>query len=203
MRNRLFLLFTLALLAGVAACTFKPDPKLTEGLAPGTYAYVHTNMGDFVIKFFTEKAPKTCANFIGLAEGTKPFVDPNTKKEAKRPFYDGLIFFRVESDNLIQGGDPLGTSQGDPGYKFADEFNPDLRYDRKGIVGMANGGPNDNGCQFFITLRPLPELDNKHSVFGEVVRGIDVVQEISRLPQRRQRPIRDAVMKKVLILRVK
>lgn len=202
--RRTFFAALIIMTAGLAACTFKPDPKLTEGLAPGTYAYFNTSMGDFVVKLFTDKTPKTTENFIGLAVGTKTFVDWRTSKTLQRPFYDGLIFHRVIGGNLIQGGDPLGTGNGGPGYKIVDEFRPELRYDHKGVVGMANPGrPNQNGSQFFITLSPQPQLDDHHTIFGEVVRGMDTVEKISNVPTRRDRPIRDVVMKRVIILRNK
>ncbi len=192
----------ICLLAGLAACTFKPDPKLTEGLVPGTYAYFHTNYGDFVVKLFTDRTPQTTDSFIGLAEGTKPFVDWQTSKTVQRRFYDGLIFHRVVGGFVIQGGDPLGTGNGGPGFKIADEFRPELRFDRKGLLGMANPGkPNDNGSQFFITLSPAPHLNDKHTVFGQVVRGMDTVEQIGAVPTRRDRPIRDVVMKRVIIIK--
>lgn len=194
----------LVVLAGVAACTFKPDSKMTEGLAPGTYAYFHTNYGDLVAMLFTDKTPVTTENFIGLAEGTKPFTDWQTSKTVQRRFFDGLIFHRIVGGFVIQGGDPLGTGNGGPGYKIKDEFRPELRHDRKGLLSMANPGkPDENGSQFFITLGPAPHLDDKHTIFGEVVRGMETVDKIGGVPTRRERPIRDVVMKRVIILRIK
>ena len=133
------------------------------------YAHFTTSEGKFTIQLFEEKAPKTVANFTGLAEGTKEWTDPRTGKKSKTPYYDGTIFHRVIDGFMIQGGDPLGQGTGGPGYKFADEFHPTLRHTKPGILSMANGGPNTNGGQFFITLAETPWLDNKHSVFGEVV----------------------------------
>jgi peptidyl-prolyl cis-trans isomerase A (cyclophilin A) len=143
-------------------------------------AHFTTSEGSFRIRLFDIEVPNTVANFVGLAEGTKEFTDPTTGKRVKRPFYDGLIFHRVIEGFMIQGGDPLGTGTGGPGYKFPDEFHPRLRHARAGILSMANSGPNTNGSQFFITLAPTAWLDNKHSVFGEVVEGFDVVQKIGR-----------------------
>ena len=142
------------------------------------HAHFTTSEGAFTIKLFDEQAPNTVANFVGLAEGTKEFTDPKTGQKTKRPFYDGLIFHRVIDGVMIQGGDPLGTGTGGPGYKFGDEFHPQLRHSKPGILSMANAGPGTNGSQFFITLAATPWLDNRHSVFGEVVDGMDVIEKI-------------------------
>ena len=146
------------------------------------HALFTTTEGSFKIRLFDQEVPNTVANFAGLAEGTKEFTDPKTGQKAKRPFFDGLIFHRVIDGFMIQGGDPLGTGTGGPGYKFADEFSPKLRHTKSGLLSMANAGPNTNGSQFFITLAPTPWLDNKHSIFGEVVEGMDVVEKIGRTP---------------------
>jgi len=137
-----------------------------------------TSEGNFTIRLFDEEVPNTVANFVALAEGSKEWTDPKTGQKVTRPYYDGLIFHRVIEGFMIQGGDPLGTGTGGPGYKFADEFSPKLRHSKAGVLSMANAGPNTNGSQFFITLAPTPWLDNKHSVFGEVVEGMDVVKKI-------------------------
>ena len=141
-------------------------------------AILHTNHGDIRINLFGDHAPKTVANYVGLATGTKEYADPQTGRLTTGKFYDGLIFHRIIEGFMIQGGDPLGQGTGGPGYTFADEFHPKLKHDKPGILSMANRGPNTNGGQFFITLAPTPWLDNKHSVFGEIVEGMDVVKKI-------------------------
>jgi peptidyl-prolyl cis-trans isomerase A (cyclophilin A) len=119
-------------------------------------------------------------NFVGLAEGTKPFADPRGGQEVKRPFYDGLVFHRVIPEFMIQGGCPLGSGTGGPGYEFEDEIGPDNRFDRPGLLAMANRGPGTNGSQFFITEVPTPHLNRGHTIFGEVVKGLDLVVAIAR-----------------------
>ncbi len=136
-------------------------------------------MGGFVVRLFEQEAPQTVANFTGLAEGSKEFTDPKTGAPTKRPFYDGLPFHRVIPGFMIQGGCPLGTGTGGPGYKFADEFHPRLQHAQPGMLSMANAGPGTNGSQFFITVAATPWLDGKHSVFGQVVEGYDVVEKIA------------------------
>ena len=166
------------------------------------YAEFVTSEGNFTIKLFDKEAPNTVANFVGLAEGTKEWTDPRTNKKVKQPYYDGIIFHRVIDGFMIQGGDPLGQGTGGPGFKFADEFHPSLRHNKAGILSMANAGPNTNGGQFFITLGPTPHLDNKHSVFGEVESGMDVVRKIgSTQTGPRDRPLRDIVIQAVQIER--
>ena len=166
-------------------------------------AHFTTTEGTFTVHLFEDDAPNTVANFVGLAEGTKGWTDPKTGQNGARPYYDGLVFHRVIDAFMIQGGDPLGTGRGGPGYKFADEFSPKLRHAKAGILSMANSGPNTNGGQFFITLAPTPWLDNKHSVFGEVVDGLDVVQKIGRAPTSKpgDRPLKAIVVEAVRIER--
>ena len=142
------------------------------------YAHFTTTEGNFTIQLFENEAPKTVANFTALAEGSQEWTDPRTGKKTKTPLYNVTIFHRVIDGFMIQGGDPLGQGTGGPGYKFEDEFHPKLRHTKAGILSMANAGPNTNGSQFFITLAQTSWLDNKHSVFGEVVSGMDVVQRI-------------------------
>ena len=171
-------------------------------MKPGLYAHFDTTAGRFTARLFDKEVPKTVANFVGLAEGSKEFRDARTGAAAKRPFYDGIIFHRVIDGFMIQGGDPLGQGIGGPGYKFADEFHPRLRHDRAGILSMANSGPNPTGGQFFITLGATPHLDNRHSVFGEVTSGMDIVRRIGSTPTGRQdRPVKDITIQNIKITR--
>lgn len=207
------LVLVLILLSGIALTAVAQETKTENKEKPmipnlpdlpsGTYVVFDTTMGRIIARLFTEQAPKTTAVFIGLVEGTKPWKDQNTGEMVQRPFYDGLIFHRVIPDFMIQGGCPLGMGYGGPGFKFEDEFHPKLRHNKPGILSMANSGPNTNGSQFFITERPTPHLDDKHSVFGEVVEGMDVVKKIARVQRDRQdKPVTPVVMKKVSIARI-
>lgn len=171
--------------------------------ASGTYAVFDTSKGTIVCRLFEKEAPKTVANFVGLAEGTKEFMDPRTRQKVKRPFYDGQIFHRVIPDFMIQGGCPLGTGTGDPGYRFADEFHASLKHSAPGKLSMANAGPNTNGSQFFITVAATPWLDNRHTIFGEVVEGQDVADAISEAPRgANDKPREPIVLKAVRIEKV-
>jgi peptidyl-prolyl cis-trans isomerase A (cyclophilin A) len=170
---------------------------------PGVYAEFDTTLGKIVCKLFADEAPKTVDNFIGLAEGTKEFIDPITGKNMKKPFYDGLVFHRVIPNFMIQGGDPTGTGRGGPGYRFEDEFHHLLRFDKPGKLAMANSGPNTNGSQFFITTVPTPWLDGRHSIFGQVVEGQGVLEKISNAEKdARDRPLKDIVIKKLTIKKI-
>jgi peptidyl-prolyl cis-trans isomerase A (cyclophilin A) len=166
------------------------------------HAHFETTLGNFVVELFDDKAPKTVANFAGLAEGSKEWKHPKTGEKQKAPFYDGVIFHRIISGFVIQGGDPLGVGHGGPGYQFEDEFHPSLRHDRAGILSMANAGPNTNGSQFFITLGPTPHLDRRHSIFGAVVEGMDVIDQIAKVKtDKNDKPVTPVVMNKVTITR--
>ena len=169
---------------------------------PGVYAQFVTSEGNFTVRLFDQEAPKTVENFVGLAEGTKEWTDPRTNQKVTKPYYDGVIFHRVIDGFMIQSGDPLGQGIGGPGYNFDDEFHPKLRHDKAGILSMANRGPNTNGGQFFITLGPTPHLDDRHSVFGEVAEGMDVVRKIGSTPTGAQdRPVKDIVIQTITIER--
>ena len=149
-------------------------------MAEEIYATFKTSVGDIVVRLLAEKAPKTVENFVGLAEGTREWTDPRSGQKQKQPLYDGTVFHRVIPDFMIQGGDPLGTGTGGPGYKFADEIGPENKFSKPGLLAMANAGPNTNGSQFFITEVPTPWLDKGHTIFGEVVKGGDLVPKIAR-----------------------
>jgi peptidyl-prolyl cis-trans isomerase A (cyclophilin A) len=171
---------------------------------PGVYAHITTNHGEMVARLFDKDAPKTVENFVGLAEGKKQWMNPRTNSMVRRPYYNNLTFHRIIPGFMIQGGDPEGTGMGGPGYTFADEFNPKLRHSKAGILSMANAGPNTNGGQFFITVAPTPHLNDRHSVFGELVEGMDVLMAITKVPTSKgdNRPIKPVVMKSVRIERV-
>ncbi|USZ67538.1 peptidylprolyl isomerase [Halorussus salilacus] len=178
-------------------------------MADDLTATLHTNHGDIEVRLFDERAPKTVENFVNLAEHdpaandepapeTTTWKDPETGEIRGDALYDGVLFHRVIEDFMIQGGDPTGTGRGGPGYQFDDEFHPELRHDGPGKLSMANSGPNTNGSQFFITLDAQPHLDDKHAVFGEVVDGMDVVEEIGSVPTgRNDKPADDVVLESV------
>jgi cyclophilin family peptidyl-prolyl cis-trans isomerase len=167
----LFFLFTAFLISGTVWAG-----TLTDGL----YAQMKTSKGEIMLRLFYLHVPVTVSNFVRLSEGTKEWKDPVSGKTKKARYFDGLSFHRVIKDFMIQGGDPLGTGSGGPGYTFTDEFHPELKHNKPGILSMANAGANTNGSQFFITHVPTPHLDNKHSVFGEVVEGMNVVNAIEK-----------------------
>jgi peptidyl-prolyl cis-trans isomerase A (cyclophilin A) len=144
------------------------------------YATFQTSRGTIVVKLFEKDAPKTVENFVALAEGKMDWIDPRTGQKSKARLYDGTGFHRVIPQFMIQGGDPLGTGTGGPGFKFEDEFQSGRKFDKAGLLAMANAGPNTNGSQFFITEVATPHLNNRHTIFGEVVKGLDLVPAIAR-----------------------
>lgn len=168
---------------------FASCSKSYDNLKEGLYADIETSKGNMIVKLEFEKVPNTVANFVTLSEGKNPFVSEEFKG---KPFYDGLKFHRVIADFMIQGGDPNGDGSGGPGYKFKDEFHPDLRHSKAGILSMANAGPSTNGSQFFITHKETPWLDNMHTVFGEVVEGLEIINTITA----------DDVIEKITIIRI-
>ena len=163
-------------------------------------AKLRTNLGTITVRLFPDQAPKTVRNFVDLAEGTREWTDPTTRQPSNARLYDGTIFHRVIPNFMIQGGDPLGTGTGGPGYKFADEFHPDLTFSRPYLLAMANAGPGTNGSQFFITTVPTPHLNGRHTIFGEVTEGSDLVDQISKVTTgRNDRPVDDVVIESVEI----
>ena len=158
-----------------------------------------TSMGSFTVRLMPEHAPRTVANFLELANGSKEWTDPRDGSRSSEPLYDGTVFHRLIPGFMIQGGDPMGTGTGGPGYKFEDECPPDgPRFDKPGLLAMANAGPNTNGSQFFVTVAPTEWLTGKHTIFGEVTDGYEVVEEISKTPTGGQdRPITDVVLEHV------
>ena len=165
-------------------------------------ATLQTSEGTIVLRLFPDQAPKTVSNFVELAEGTREWTDPQTRSSSTDKLYDGTIFHRVIPNFMIQGGDPLGTGTGGPGYKFGDEFHPDLSFSRPYLLAMANAGPGTNGSQFFITTVPTPWLNRKHTIFGEVIEGADVVDRISHVKtQAGDRPVTDVVLESVTVNR--
>ena len=163
-------------------------------------ATFETSRGRIVVRLFPDQAPKTVRNFTDLAEGSREWTDPRTRQATTRRLYDGTVFHRVIPDFMIQGGDPLGTGTGGPGYRFADEIDPDLAFDRPYLLAMANAGPGTNGSQFFITTVPTPWLTGKHTIFGEVIEGSDVVDAISRVQTGKgDRPTTPVVLESVRI----
>jgi peptidyl-prolyl cis-trans isomerase A (cyclophilin A) len=179
--------------------TIEEATKGLSGSGPLT-AKIETSMGTFTCELYDKQAPNTVANFVGLARGLRPFKD-KSGQWVKKPFYDGLIFHRVIPGFMIQGGDPLGT--GKPGYSFADEFSPDLKFDKPGLLAMANAGPATNGSQFFITEGTPNHLTNRHTIFG-LCDPISLVTKITAVEKGpRDKPVKDIVMKKVTISRGK
>jgi peptidyl-prolyl cis-trans isomerase A (cyclophilin A) len=179
-----------------------PGPWQQKALnGQNLYATLETNQGNIVVKLFSKDAPLTVANFVGLATGEQTWTDPKTGEVKKNtPLYKDVIFHRVIPGFMIQGGDPLGMGSGSPGYNFEDEFQSGRGFDKTGLLAMANRGPETNGSQFFITTSTPQHLNNRHTIFGEVLKGYDVVERISQVPTgERNKPVKDVVVKKVTI----
>ena len=169
-------------------------------MAEELYATLSTNRGNVRVRLFEHQAPKTVRNFVELAEGQREWVDPRTGEKTSARLYDGTVFHRIIPGFMIQGGDPLGTGTGGPGYKFADEFHPELQFDRPYLLAMANAGPGTNGSQFFITVGPTPHLNRRHTIFGEVADAESraVVDAVSNVQTgRMDRPVDDVVVESV------
>lgn len=188
-------LFILIITLALAGCKSSQYSDLGDGL----FADIKTNKGDIIVRLEHKKTPVTVANFVSLAEGENPFVDEEYKD---KPYYDGVTFHRIMKDFMIQGGDPTGTGSGSPGYKFMDEVNDSLVHDKKGILSMANSGPATNGSQFFITHKETSWLNGKHTVFGEVVEGLNIVDSIANVEiGAKSKPTADVVMNTIQIIR--
>ncbi|WAS88114.1 MULTISPECIES: peptidylprolyl isomerase [unclassified Corallococcus] len=187
--------------------SLQTDPASAKGFqkkaleGQDLWATMETSEGTVVIKLFSKDAPKTVANFVGLATGEQPWINPKTgEREEGKPLYDGVLFHRVIPDFMIQGGDPTGTGRGDPGYRFGDEFQSNRDFDKEGLLAMANAGPGTNGSQFFITTSKPQFLKGKHTIFGETVKGYDVVQKIAGVERNRaDRPFTDVSIKHITI----
>src|SRR5260370_399899 len=183
-----------------------PNATFPDIHASGTgqlYARLYTSMGNILIHLEEQRAPKTVKNFVGLATGSQEWVHPRTGQVQNGvPLYDNTIFHRVIPDFMIQGGDPLGQGTGGPGYRFEDEFHPELRHSGPGILSMANSGPGTNGSQIFITERATPHLDNPHSLFRTAVPALPVLKQIARVPTgQRDKPVQDVVIYRVEVFR--
>ena len=195
----------LALAAAFVSFTYctkeAPAKGKTIMATKDVYATMKTNLGSIVIRLFAQDAPQTVANFVGLATGEKEWTDPRTKAKVKgKSLYAGTVFHRVIDGFMIQGGDPLGTGTGDPGYRFGDEFSSGRKFDKPGLLAMANAGPNTNGSQFFITVTTPSHLNNKHTIFGEVVKGYEVVQAIAKVQtDPRDRPLQPVTIESITI----
>lgn len=201
---------SICLVAHLALLSFA-HAQDAKGLEPGVYAELQTSGGTMLLKLAHERAPRTVANFVGLAEGTKAFKDASGKW-VKKPYYEGLTFHRVIENFMIQGGCPQGTGSGGPGYAFRDEVDRSLTHDSAGILSMANsdrgktpwsGTGNSNGSQFFLTLKATPHLDGLHSVFGKVVKGLEVLEALGKTPTATgDKPLKPLVIKRITILRI-
>jgi peptidyl-prolyl cis-trans isomerase A (cyclophilin A) len=199
MTRKALIVLSAALLPSLA---FAGASKFTDLATKGTelFATMKTSEGEIVLRLFSKDAPKTVANFVGLATGEKEWTSPEGKKQAGKPLYDGTIFHRVIPNFMIQGGDPTGSGRGDPGYRFEDEFQSGRKFEKVGLLAMANAGPGTNGCQFFITTSTPMGLTGKHTIFGEVLSGYDVVVKISEVARSASdRPNTPVTIQKILI----
>jgi peptidyl-prolyl cis-trans isomerase A (cyclophilin A) len=192
-----------AILAAAFAQAPPADSPAAPAREPGLYATINTTLGAITVRFFEKEAPITVKNFVALSKGTKAWKDPKTGQMVTRPLYPGTIFHRVIPGFMIQGGDPLGTGMGDPGFTIPDEFAPNLKFDVPGRLAMANiGQPHTGGCQFFITDVPTPHLNGKHTIFGQVVEGQDVVHKIISVPKdRNDKPLTPVKIVSIVIKR--
>lgn len=171
------------------------EPVVPQG------ALIKTSIGDITVKLFPKQTPKTVANFVGLSTGQKNWIHPETGQKQSTPLYSGTIFHRVIKDFMIQGGDPLGTGTGGPGYQFEDEIVDSLKFDKPYLLAMANSGPDTNGSQFFITLAATPWLNGKHTIFGQVTKGQEVVDKIGQSETNSQdKPLQDITINQIRII---
>jgi len=194
--KQLITIVVFCLIAAAIAYAIGGKPKMPDKL----YAIIETNKGTITCLLYPQAAPETVANFVTLAKGEKEWTDPNSGEKVKKPLYNGTIFHRVIPDFMIQGGDPQGNGMGGPGYKFKDEIDETLTFSNKGTLAMANAGPNTNGSQFFITLAPTPWLNGKHTIFGRVIDGQDIVESISLVKRGpNDDPVEPVVLEKVTI----
>ena len=202
MDGKMFVLLQAGILLGLAGIA-SPLAMAQSKRKPGLYAIFQTNQGTIVCELYDKDAPITVKNFVDLAEGTKEWKDPRTGAMKKTHYFDGIVFHRVIPEFMIQGGDPTGTGTGGPGYKFQDEFSPKLKFDKPGRLAMANAGPGTNGSQFFITEGNTEFLNNKHTIFGQVIEGMDNVKKIARVPRNASdKPNQPVVIEKLTIERV-
>jgi cyclophilin family peptidyl-prolyl cis-trans isomerase len=189
-----------ALLLAVAGLA---NPQTQGDLKPGLYAVFETSQGSFTAILYEKYTPVTVSNFVGLATGTKPWLDPKLKAWVKRPLYNGITFHRIVREEMIQAGDPTGLGTHNCGFTIPDEFLPGLRFDRPGRLGVANTGqPGSGSCQFFITDQAIPTWNNKYTIFGQVVAGQDVVSKINRVRTHNEKPVEPVLLKSVLIRRI-
>jgi cyclophilin family peptidyl-prolyl cis-trans isomerase len=189
----------LAIIVALAACAGAQNAR-----PDGLYAVFQTSEGSFTARLYEKETPVTVRNFVGLAQGTVAWHDPQTHKLVKRPLYQGITFHRVVPNDVIQSGDPTGLGTHNCGFTIRDEFLPGLRFDRAGRLAMANGGnPDSGGCQFFVTANVAPQWNGKYTIFGQVVEGLNVVEKIARLPVRNEKPVNPVKLLSVTIERIK